>query len=162
MTSGDSAIFSDFFDSLGNASIASIKLLGSEEIEQGNDYLVEWEIQAKPARAGACPITIFGTGDECYGIILSSFGQLADLCNLKSLVGRQITLGGFEPHRFDSGALLGVCAAVVEGRAVVEYRTLFGAICGARLLIENRAFYPIKTSIIGSRHRYAYQSWHAT
>jgi len=101
------------------------------EIEQLDDYVIDWQITASPINPLACPIDLIASCEAesgcAWGFSFDTRGRIAPHLGLK-LGARTSHLVAFgtEPIIVSPERVVAIIGAVIRGQAALHYRSLAG------------------------------------
>jgi hypothetical protein len=121
----------DILQTLPSGTFDAATKLTKDEIDQSDDYGIDWELTVTPTNPLACPLHIFascGHLDECHwGFSFDTQGRVATLCGLKlGKRTRRIVAFGTEPIRMLPDRVVAIVEAVIHGSVTLHYRVFAG------------------------------------
>ena len=108
-----------------------------DEIEQADDYVIDWQLVASPANPHACPIELIAsrmTGGSCaWGFFFDTRGRIAQVLGVKQdRRGAHLIAFGTEPIIMPPDRVAAIVEAVISGRVELYYRSLAGRLMNTR------------------------------
>lgn len=144
-----------------SANLCTLDVRSKDDIEQGDDYCVDWEVIATPLNKEACPVTLYISNDRNllrYGMHLERVEDFVSRKQLKCWC-KPLVVAGHEPIEIELETLLKRMERIVQGKVHLEYKTLFGVITSIDTKIGKETLYSPLGSFLGKRMSYTYAKW---
>ena len=153
--------------SLPHAAHSGISERSRGEIDQTDDYIIDWEISAHPTDPRACPLDIFASyspeGRSAWGFAFDTRARIAPILGAKQRrrTGHVVAFGT-EPVPIASETVVAIAEAVIGGKVELHWWSLAGRLTktsGVVLLSEAPHPFWGYGLPVGKRRVFTYSPW---